>query len=221
MAVVLRHVPDARVGDRGAYLWVSRRYLRAKRIFDLLFSLAVLVPVALVGLLCAVAIKLESPGPVMFSQLRTGRDGRPFRMYKFRTMVANAEELKASLAHLNVLPPPDFKIPNDPRVTRVGAFLRRTSLDELPQLLNVLKGEMSIVGPRPTTIRLNSYDLWHCERLEVPPGITGLWQLDGRNSTSFDERLRLDIKYIESMSLLQYVKLVLRTVAAVVKGTGA
>ena len=221
MAIGTRRLYEPRTGHTRSFVTHSRRYLRVKRIFDLLFSAVVLLPVAVVGLLCALAIRLDSPGPVTFTQLRTGRDGRPFQMYKFRTMVANAEELKASLAHLNVMPPPDFKIPHDPRVTRVGAFLRRTSLDELPQLLNVLRGEMSIVGPRPTTIRLSAYDLWHCERLEVPPGITGLWQLDGRNSTSFDERLRLDIKYIESMSLLYDIKIVLRTVVAVIKGTGS
>jgi lipopolysaccharide/colanic/teichoic acid biosynthesis glycosyltransferase len=201
-------------------LWAGRRYLKVKRLFDLAFCALILVPVALVGLLCAIAIRLDSSGPVLFTQVRVGRDGRPFRMYKFRTMVENAEELKASLAHLNVLPPPDFKIPNDPRITGVGKFLRRTSLDELPQFINVMTGEMSIVGPRPTDFGLSSYDLWHCERLEVPPGITGLWQLEGRASTSFDERLRLDIEYLQTMSLVQDIKLIVRTVAVVFRATG-
>ena len=123
-------------------------------------------------------------------------------MLKFRTMVQNAEELKASLQHLNILPAPDFKIPNDPRVTRVGKFLRKTSLDELPQVLNVIRGEMSIVGPRPTSFAASTYDLWHSERLEVVPGITGLWQVKGRGTMTFDERLRLDIEYIERRSTL-------------------
>ena len=195
-------------------------YLPTKRLFDLVFCLLILVPVSVVAALCALAIRLDSPGPVFYSQLRIGRDGRPFRMYKFRTMVQNAEALKASLAHLNVLPYPDFKIPDDPRVTRVGRLLRKTSLDELPQFLNVLKGDMSLVGPRPAEDGMDTYRLWYGERLEVPPGITGIWQLEGRASTSFDERLRLDIEYIRSMSLLLDVKLILRTVLVVFKGTG-
>jgi lipopolysaccharide/colanic/teichoic acid biosynthesis glycosyltransferase len=142
-------------------------------------------------------------------------------MWKFRTMVANAEELKAELAHLNILPPPDFKIPNDPRITRVGRFLRATSLDELPQLFNVLRGDMSIVGPRPTSFPASSYELWHTQRLDVAPGMTGLWQLEGRNATTFDERLRLDVKYIRQMSLSQDLRLMVRTVGAVVRRDGA
>jgi lipopolysaccharide/colanic/teichoic acid biosynthesis glycosyltransferase len=212
------HAIDSRLGGRCPL--AARAYLRIKRVFDVVFCTIILLPVAIVGLLCAVAIRLDSPGPIMFTQVRTGKDGRLFRMYKFRTMVQNAEELKASLAHLNVLPPPDFKIPDDPRITRVGRFLRKTSLDELPQFLNVLKGEMSIVGPRPTDFGVSDYDLWHCERLEVPPGITGLWQLEGRHVSTFDERLRLDIKYIQSMSLWMDIKLIIRTVSVVFKGTG-
>jgi len=196
------------------------RYLPTKRVFDVLFCIVIAIPVALVAGLCALAIRLESPGPVLYSQLRIGKDGRPFRMWKFRTMVENAEELKASLAHLNVLPPPDFKIPDDPRVTRVGRFLRKTSLDELPQFVNVLKGEMSIVGPRPAEDGMDTYLLWYGERLEVPPGITGIWQLEGRASTSFDARLRYDIEYIRSMSLWLDIKLILRTVGVVFHGTG-
>ncbi|MBA3777950.1 MAG: sugar transferase [Chloroflexi bacterium] len=198
-----------------------RRYLALKRIFDLtlfVLSLPVLLPVVL---LCAMAIRLESPGPILFTQHRTGRDARLFRMYKFRTMVQNAEELKESLAHLNILPPPDFKILDDPRITRVGKWLRKTSLDELPQVINVLKGEMSLVGPRPTDFGISTYDLWHCERLEVPPGITGLWQVEGRHVTSFDERLRLDIKYIDNLSILQDIRLLFRTISVVLRGTGA
>ena len=191
-----------------------------KRMFDLLFCLAILPFVAAVAALCALAIKLDSAGPVLYSQRRIGRDGRPFRMWKFRTMVTNAEELKASLAHLNVLPPPDFKIPDDPRVTRVGRFLRKTSLDELPQFVNVLRGEMSLDGPRPAEDGMDTYRVWYGERLEVPPGITGIWQLEGRHSTTFDERLRYDIEYIRSRSLWLDIKLIVRTVLVVFKGTG-
>jgi lipopolysaccharide/colanic/teichoic acid biosynthesis glycosyltransferase len=196
------------------------RYLPAKRVFDLVFCIAILLPVAVVAAICAVAVWLESPGPVVYSQLRIGKDGRPFRMYKFRTMVQNAEELKASLAHLNVLPPPDFKIPDDPRVTRVGRFLRRTSLDELPQFVNVLKGDMSIVGPRPAEDGMDTYRLWYGERLEVPPGITGIWQLEGRAAISFDARLRYDLEYIRTMSLWLDMKLIIRTVGVIFQGTG-
>jgi lipopolysaccharide/colanic/teichoic acid biosynthesis glycosyltransferase len=201
--------------------WASvSSYLPTKRAFDVLFCLAILPMVAIVAALCAVAVALDTPGPVLYSQRRIGRDGRPFRMWKFRTMVRNAEELKASLAHLNVLPPPDFKIPDDPRVTRVGRILRKTSLDELPQFLNVLRGEMSLVGPRPAEDGMDTYRVWYGERLEVPPGITGIWQLEGRHSTTFDERLRYDIEYIRSMSLWLDIKLIVRTVAVVFKGTG-
>jgi lipopolysaccharide/colanic/teichoic acid biosynthesis glycosyltransferase len=199
----------------------SRRYVVAKRVIDLVVCVLLLVPALAVMAACALAIRLDSRGRVLFAQERTGRDGRRFRMLKFRTMLANAEELKATYAHLNVLPPPDFKIPDDPRITRVGRFLRTTSLDELPQLFNVLKGEMSLVGPRPTSFPASTYELWHTQRLEVAPGVTGLWQLEGRNSMTFDERLRLDAEYMRRMSLAYDAKLLLRTIAAVVRRAGA
>jgi lipopolysaccharide/colanic/teichoic acid biosynthesis glycosyltransferase len=197
-----------------------RGYTATKRAIDLgvcLIALPILLPV---GLLCALAIRLETPGPILFAQQRTGQHGVRFPMFKFRTMVRNAEELKASLQHLNILPAPDFKIPNDPRVTRVGRFLRKTSLDELPQILNVIRGEMSIVGPRPTSFAASTYDLWHSERLEVVPGITGLWQVKGRGTMTFDERLRLDIEYMERRSTLYDLKLMAETALAVFKGSG-
>lgn len=192
-----------------------------KRTLDLIVCLLLLPLAVPLFVLCAIAIRLDSAGPAIFIQQRTGRDGRQFRMYKFRTMVANAEELKATLAHLNVLPSPDFKIIDDPRVTRVGRFLRRTSLDELPQLLNVLLGQMSLVGPRPTSFSASTYDLWHTRRLEALPGITGLWQVHGRNQSTFNERLRLDAKYIRERSLWLDLKILLLTVGSVVRGTGA
>lgn len=199
----------------------QRRYLLVKRSFDIVFGLVVFVVGLPVLLLCALAIRLDSPGPAIFTQLRTGRDGKRFRMYKFRTMLENAEELKAKYAHLNILPPPDFKIINDPRITRVGKFLRKTSLDELPQILNLIRGEMTLVGPRPTSFTPATYDLWHTERLEVPPGITGLWQVKGRNAMTFDERLRLDIKYIDNMSLGLDLKILWWTGSSVLKRVGA
>jgi lipopolysaccharide/colanic/teichoic acid biosynthesis glycosyltransferase len=183
-----------------------------------LLAMPLVLPIAL-G--CAIAIRLESPGPITFTQMRTGQHGVRFPMFKFRTMVQNAEELKASLQHLNILPPPDFKIPDDPRITRVGSFMRKTSLDELPQILNVLRGEMSIVGPRPTSFAASTYSLWHSERLEVVPGITGLWQVKGRGTMTFDERLRLDIEYIERRSTWLDVKLIAMTAMAVFRGSGA
>jgi lipopolysaccharide/colanic/teichoic acid biosynthesis glycosyltransferase len=199
----------------------SRRYLVAKRVLDLVICSLLLVVALPVMALCALAVRLDTPGPIVFGQLRTGRDARRFRMWKFRTMVANAEELKASLAHLNVLPPPDFKIPQDPRITRVGRLLRATSLDELPQLVNVLRGDMSLVGPRPTSFPATTYDLWHTQRLDVAPGITGLWQVEGRNATTFDERLRLDAQYIRTMSLRTDIVLLARTAGAVLRRSGS
>ncbi|HET8784914.1 MAG TPA: sugar transferase [Candidatus Limnocylindrales bacterium] len=197
-----------------------RFYAVTKRALDIGLCLLALPVVLPVGLLCALAIRLESPGPILFAQQRTGQHGVRFPMFKFRTMVQNAEELKASLQHLNILPPPDFKIPNDPRITRVGGFLRKTSLDELPQIINVIRGEMSIVGPRPTSFAASTYDLWHSERLEVVPGITGLWQIKGRGTMTFDERLRLDIEYIERRSILLDLRLIAETALAVFKGSG-
>jgi lipopolysaccharide/colanic/teichoic acid biosynthesis glycosyltransferase len=198
-----------------------RRYVIGKRAFDVAMCVLLMPLVILTIAACAIAIKMDSPGPVFFTQERTGRHGRRFRMYKFRTMVTNAEELKASLQHLSIVPAPDFKIIDDPRITRVGRFLRRTSLDELPQVINVIRGEMSLVGPRPTSFASSTYDLWHTERLEVLPGVTGLWQVLGRNEATFDERLRLDIAYIDRMSFALDVWILARTALAVARRSGA
>jgi lipopolysaccharide/colanic/teichoic acid biosynthesis glycosyltransferase len=200
---------------------MTMRQLRFKRVFDLTLCVLLLPMALLVMVLIVLAIRIDSPGSMMFVQLRTGRDGRRFKMYKFRTMVQNAEELKASLQHLNILPPPDFKIIDDPRITRVGRFLRSTSLDELPQLVNVLRGDMSLVGPRPTSFHAGTYSLWHTHRLEAPPGITGLWQVTGRNTMTFDERLRLDIFYIENRSFLLDLKILFQTFTTVLARSGA
>jgi lipopolysaccharide/colanic/teichoic acid biosynthesis glycosyltransferase len=157
----------------------------------------------------------------MFFQMRTGKGGRPFKMFKFRSMVKNAEAMKKQLMHLNELQWPDFKITNDPRITRVGRILRKTSLDELPQIFNVLRGEMSLVGPRPTSFSASTYALWQTERLDVVPGITGLWQVYGRASTEFDDRLRLDIAYIEHRCIWLDIQIMFRTVGAVLHARGA
>lgn len=197
-------------------------YLIAKRFMDLFIVLIALpfwLPV--IGLI-ALVIRVTSPGaPVMFKQLRTGKGGQRFKMYKFRSMVPNAEELKAKYAHLNELQWPDFKITNDPRITPIGRFLRKTSLDELPQLFNVLLGEMSLVGPRPTSFGPETYKLWHTERLDVAPGLTGLWQIIGRAQLEFDDRLRLDIAYIDRRSLWLDINILIYTVMAVFKQRGA
>lgn len=195
-------------------------YSTMKRVVDLVICVACLPLVLLVLAVTAIAVRLDSPGPVLFVQSRTGRHGRTFKMYKFRTMVRNAEELKASLAHLSIVPPPDFKVIDDPRITRVGRVLRATSLDELPQILNVLLGDMSLVGPRPTSFAPSTYALWHTSRLEVRPGLTGLWQVEGRNEADFDQRLRLDIRYIEHSCLALDLSILLRTAGSVLRRRG-
>src|SRR5215211_3257322 len=200
----------------------GRAYQLAKRFMDL-FLVVITIPLWLpLNGIVALIIHLTSPGaPVVFKQLRTGKGGRRFYMYKFRTMVPDAEELKAQYAHLNELQWPDFKITNDPRITRVGKFLRKTSLDEIPQLFNVLKGEMSLVGPRPTSFGPETYKLWQTSRLDVMPGLTGLWQIIGRAQLEFDDRLRLDIAYMERASLWLDIVILFRTVIAVFQSRGA
>lgn len=194
---------------------------RVKRLFDLL-AVSLTAPVWLPALLfIAIAIKVSSPGaPVFFTQRRVGRRGRTFPMIKFRTMHPGADRLKEDVRRLSELPWPDFKVTDDPRVTRLGRFLRRTSLDELPQLLNVLRGEMSFVGPRPTSFSVTTYAHWQRARLLAPPGLTGSWQVDGRGSADFEHRARQDIDYIQRQSLLLDLKILLRTVGVVVRGKG-
>ena len=200
----------------------GQAYLLVKRFMDLFLVVATLPVWLPVNGIIALIIRITSPGaPVVFRQLRTGKGGRRFNMYKFRTMVHNAEELKAGYAHLNELQLPDFKITNDPRITPIGRFLRKTSLDELPQLFNVLRGEMSLVGPRPTSLGPETYQLWHTERLDVMPGMTGLWQIIGRAQLEFDDRLRLDIAYIERAGIWMDINILFRTLLAVFQQRGA
>lgn len=206
----------------GHSLLDNRIYRIAKRVMDLLLIVAAFPFWAPLMALCALLVKIESPrGTVFFKQERTGMAGQRFGMYKFRTMVKDAELQKQELAHLNELQWPDFKITNDPRTTHIGNILRKTSLDELPQIINVLKGEMSMVGPRPTSFSAETYALWQTERLDVIPGITGLWQLIGRGETEFDERLRMDIAYIERRCLWLDIQIFFRTFFAVIKRKGA
>ena len=207
--------PGNQLVKGAAYRWT-------KRIMDLTLVIIGLPFAVLIGILCVFLINLESPGsPAIFAQERTGKGGKRFKMYKFRTMVVNADELKKELAHLNELQWPDFKISNDPRITKIGKIMRKTSLDELPQLINILRGEMSMVGPRPTSFSVTNYKLWHTERLDVMPGLTGLWQLAGRGETEFDERLRLDIAYIERRCIWLDIQILLRTITAVIQQRGA
>jgi lipopolysaccharide/colanic/teichoic acid biosynthesis glycosyltransferase len=204
------------------HVFKGKTYRRVKRVLGLVIIFASLPLVLPVLLVCALLIKLESPGgSIVFKQKRTGKGGHPFFIYKFRTMVPNADALKKELVHLNELQWPDFKITNDPRITRMGRFLRKTSLDELPQLLNVLRGDMSLVGPRPTSFSPETYELWQTERLDVMPGITGLWQIMGRGSMEFDDRVRLDVAYIERRCVWLDIQIILRTVAVVWKQRGA
>jgi len=164
-----------------------------------------------VMLLIAALVKLTSPGPVFYRQERCGLNGKSFHMLKFRSMRVDAEQQTGAV----------WAVKDDPRKTRLGAFLRKTSLDELPQLLNVLKGDMSLVGPRPTSFAPETYRLWHTERLEVMPGITGLWQISGRSNLDFDQRLKLDIAYIERQSMWMDICIIARTVGQVFIGEGA
>ncbi len=196
--------------------------LLVKRLLDVVFALLALVVAALPMLVIALAVKLTSPGPVLFRQTRVGKGGRAFTCYKFRSMYRDAEQRKADLLHLNEADGPIFKIRNDPRLTPFGRFLRRTSLDELPQIFNILKGEMSWVGPRPPTPdEVARYSEWHLKRLDVTPGLTGLWQVSGRSDLSFDEMVKLDLYYAENWSLAMDIIILLKTIPAVLKREGA
>ncbi len=200
----------------------SRSTALIKRGFDIVVSAAGLVVTAPLFPLIALAIKLDSSGPVLFSQVRAGLDGRPFEMHKFRTMVADAERRLDDVVRLEELREPVFKLSDDPRVTRVGRFLRRLSLDELPQLWNVLRGEMSIVGPRPEQVELvERYRPEHRFRLTVKPGITGPMQVFGRGDLTFHERLAVELDYIENLSLARDLRIIAETVPVALRGSGA
>ena len=196
--------------------------LLGKRLFDVVTATLVLVLGAPLFLLLALAVRLDSPGPALYRQRRIGLHGRRFWLYKFRSMVQGAERQLPALRHRNEMAGPVFKIRDDPRVTRVGRWLRRTSLDELPQFWNVLKGEMSVVGPRPSIpSEVRQYERWQRKRLAVRPGITCTWQISGRNEVEFDRWMQLDLHYVESWSLWHDLKIVLLTVPAVILGRGA
>jgi exopolysaccharide biosynthesis polyprenyl glycosylphosphotransferase len=193
-----------------------------KRLMDILISSLALIVAAPAMLVIALLVKLDSRGPILFRQVRTGLNGRRFVLLKFRSMNHDAERQRAALEERNEMKGPVFKLSRDPRVTRVGGFLRRTSLDELPQLWNVLKGDMSLVGPRPPLpSEVKQYERWHRRRLSMKPGLTCLWQTRGRNQVDFDEWMRLDMEYIDNWSISQDVKILLRTIPAVLFARGA
>jgi exopolysaccharide biosynthesis polyprenyl glycosylphosphotransferase len=197
-------------------------YLFFKRVFDLVTSLIAIIVLLPVFFLIAAAIKLDSKGPVIYSQPRAGKNRKPFTMYKFRSMCMDADEKLKDLRYLNEKEGPVFKIAKDPRVTKIGCIIRKTSLDELPQLINIIKGDMSIVGPRPPLLNeVKQYTPYQMQRLKVTPGLTCYWQISGRSNLSFDEWVGLDLKYIQESSIWVDIKTILKTVPAVLFGWGA
>ena len=194
----------------------------AKRVFDFAFALTLMVLTAPIQLVAMIAIKVTSPGPVFFRQVRVGKDGKQFEMVKYRTMSVDAEQQKAALAHLNESDGALFKISDDPRVTKIGRVLRKYSIDELPQLHCVLKGTMSVVGPRPALPdEVEQWDPELRQRLKVLPGLTGLWQVSGRSDASFEQYSRLDLAYVDNWSLVHDLRICLKTVWIVLSGHGA
>jgi exopolysaccharide biosynthesis polyprenyl glycosylphosphotransferase len=220
-AVRLGHVADLPLIEYSTWD-VGRSTMLIKRTFDVVASLVVLALVAPLMALIAVAIRLDSSGPSLFRQVRAGMDGKPFLINKFRTMTPDAEQRLGELVKIEALVDPSFKFQHDPRVTRLGRFLRRTSLDELPQLINVLRGDMSLVGPRPEQMELvNRYEDEHRFRLSVKPGVTGPMQVYGRGALRFDERLAVERDYVENYSLRRDIRILLLTASVVVGGGGA
>lgn len=193
-----------------------------KRAIDVVVTTLSLIVMLPIMAIVAIAIKLDSPGPALFVQERIGKNGNTFNTFKFRSMVMDAEVRRGELSYLNEADGPLFKIKDDPRMTRTGRFIRRLSLDELPQVFNVLRGDMSLVGPRPALPQeVQAYEPWHRKRLDVMPGITGLWQISGRSNLSFDEMVMLDIYYVENWSPLLDISILLRTIPKVLSGEGA
>lgn len=200
----------------------SRPYLVAKRVLDVVGASLALLLFSPLMLLAAVAVKLESSGAVFFSHTRLGKDGRPFRFFKFRSMCEEAVELRAAMGGMNEVSGPVFKIKKDPRITTIGRFLRRASIDELPQLWHVLSGEMSLVGPRPPVPdEVVDYEPWMLKRLSVKPGLTCIWQVTGRSDIGFDDWMELDLEYVDTRSLWVDLKILAKTIPAVVTARGA
>lgn len=200
----------------------SRGYLTAKRVIDVVICGVGLVLLSPLLALIALWVKIDSQGPVLFKQLRIGRHQKPFYCLKFRSMTVDAEARRRELEHLNEVDGPVFKIRDDPRVTRAGRILRKLSLDEFPQLWNVMTGEMTLVGPRPPLpAEVEKYEPWMLQRLEVTPGITCFWQISGRSNVTFDEWMRMDLDYIRQCSIMTDIKILVRTIPAVLFGKGA
>ena len=188
-------------------------YEAIKRLIDITCSFVGILVLSPLFIIIAIIIKFTSKGPVFFSQKRVGRNGKEFDMYKFRSMVVNAEELKEKLAAQNEMSGPMFKMKDDPRVTKVGKFIRKTSIDELPQLWNILKGDMSLVGPRPSLPKeVAQFEDWMHKRLDVKPGLTCYWQVSGRNNIDFEDWMKLDVKYVKERNLWIDIKLIFKTV---------
>jgi len=200
---------------------IPRAYPVGKRLLDVAVALVAIIVATPLIVVFGIAIKVTSRGPMLYRQRRAGRSGRPLTVVKLRTMVRDADARKGELAVLNMRQPPDFKIVHDPRVTVVGRVVRALSLDELPQLFNVLKGNLSLVGPRPTSLMRDQYLRWQTERFEVMPGLTGLWQIAARDDPSFDTRGRLDVAYAARRCLRLDIEILLRTVPSVVFARGA
>ncbi len=197
-------------------------YKRVKRAMDFVITATALLVLLPLFAAIAVLVKLTSPGPVIFKQVRIGKRGRRFDFFKFRSMYVDAEERKAALMHLNESDGPTFKMRKDPRITPVGRWLRKLSLDELPQLINVLKGDMSLVGPRPPLpAEVAQYTTHHLQRLCITPGVTCLWQISGRSNVSFEHWVEMDLFYADNMSFWLDLKILLLTIPAVIKGEGA
>lgn len=191
----------------------TKFYKIIKRVTDVLFAIIGIICLLPVLLLIAILIKVDSKGPIIFKQKRVGYKGKEFEMYKFRSMIVNAEELKERLVAQNEMSGPMFKMKEDPRVTKIGRIIRKTSLDEIPQLINVIRGEMSLVGPRPSLPNeVKEFQGWMMKRLDVRPGLTCYWQVSGRNDIDFEEWMKLDVKYVEECNILVDIKLILKTV---------
>lgn len=200
----------------------QNRYEKIKRFFDICLSSAALLVLSPLLLVIAILIYLEDKGPVIYSQTRIGKDGRAFKLYKFRSMCVDADEKLKDLQELNERDGPVFKIKNDPRVTKVGKFIRKTCIDELPQLVNIIKGDMSIVGPRPPLPNeVEQYNSYQKQRLLVVPGLTCYWQIQKGEETTFDEWVELDLKYIKERSILLDFRLILLTFKVILSGKGA
>ena len=218
------------IGDFGNYSVITytrfqsgyKRYF-AKRVIDIAGGLVGMLITVLFYPFVAIAIKLDSPGPILFSQVRIGRNGRRFKIYKFRSMYMDAEERKKELEKQNEMQGLMFKMENDPRITKVGKFIRKTSIDELPQFYNVLKGDMSLVGTRPPTAdEFEKYNQYYRRRISMTPGLTGMWQVSGRSEIeNFDDVVKYDLEYIDNWSLALDIKILLRTVWVVLAGRGS